>query len=439
MFRKCMLLLLILSLLTGWTSSAQAGLDSEELYAAAREELIRSFNGENRRSMSEICEDFESLGHYRDSLSFLYYTSVLRDLEAEEFAWIDLYMTLLRMDADFDDTLDARGLPTMGELEAYARGRKAEAEGHAQNAITYYQQCGAMLDSLLRVRTLLMAGPVSNSGTSVNQTVPSSDLPPELIPVVTRENLLTGDYQITTYNNGTCEITQYGGFDAHLQIPDTLNGHTVIGIGDDVFAVRYDIQTVTLPDTITFIDENAFLLCRYMTSINIPEGVVRIGAKAFNDCDAVSVFRIPASVASIGEDAFTACSGLITFEVSPENPYFDSEKDALIDRNGRLLAYATASPTADYSIPAGVTAIGTSAFYGTYALRNVTIPEGVLSIEEMAFMYCFYMESLTLPRSVQYIGADAFRSCPELTLRVPTGSYAERYARENKIPYVTVP
>ncbi|MBQ9879064.1 MAG: leucine-rich repeat protein [Clostridia bacterium] len=66
-------------------------------------------------------------------------------------------------------------------------------------------------------------------------------------------------------------------------------------------------------------------------------------------------------------------------------------------------------------IEAGVTKIGSAAFYECENLTRVTIPEGVTSIGEGAFSFCSALESVTVPDGVTSIDEDAFHGCGSLT------------------------
>jgi hypothetical protein len=49
---------------------------------------------------------------------------------------------------------------------------------------------------------------------------------------------------------------------------------------------------------------------------------------------------------------------------------------------------------------------------------------------------CTNLTSITISGAVTYIGGSAFEDCPKLTIHGPAGSYAEQYAKKNKIPFV---
>ena len=68
-------------------------------------------------------------------------------------------------------------------------------------------------------------------------------------------------------------------------------------------------------------------------------------------------------------------------------------------------------------------------------LKSVVIPDGVTTIGSNAFSYCRSLTSVSIPEGVTVIGTDAFKNCPNVTIHAPTGSYAEKYAKENKIPF----
>lgn len=68
-------------------------------------------------------------------------------------------------------------------------------------------------------------------------------------------------------------------------------------------------------------------------------------------------------------------------------------------------------------------------------LQKVILPQTIRTIEEKAFFNDKQLEEVYIPASVEKISKDAFGECENLTLYVEKGSYAETFAKENKLPY----
>lgn len=81
-----------------------------------------------------------------------------------------------------------------------------------------------------------------------------------------------GDYQYTLREDGTAEIHEYTGGDEVLIIPSELDGYTVTRIGDYAFHMEHALTTVTIPESVTSIGEDAFAGCDALTSIIVTPG-----------------------------------------------------------------------------------------------------------------------------------------------------------------------
>ena len=93
-------------------------------------------------------------------------------------------------------------------------------------------------------------------------------------------------------------------------------------------------------------------------------------------------------------------------------------------------------------VPCWMRSIPNRAFCECKNMKSLVIPEGVTSICTAAFQSCSSLRIITIPESVVEImcyplGEHAFIGCPDVTIHAPAGSYAEKYAEENGIPFVS--
>ena len=167
------------------------------------------------------------------------------------------------------------------------------------------------------------------------------------------------EFTFTDLGNNTWSVDGYSGSDSAIVIPSRYNGGKVISIGYEAFAYCRGLTSVTIPDSVTSIEDRAFYNCSGLTSITIGEGVTYIGEHAFLGCSGLTSVTIPDSVISIGDSVFCNCSGLTSI-----------------------------------NIPDGVTSIGDSAFEDCTGLTSVTIPDSVTSIGAWAFWNCSGLTSV---------------------------------------------
>ncbi len=255
-------------------------------------------------------------------------------------------------------------------------------------------------------------------------------------------------------NNDNVSVTVIGHVDGYnaqgaLNIPESVSyeGHNyaVTVIGNTAFMYCFYLNSLTIPNSVTTIEEGAFAYCSGFTGdLVIPNSVITIepsafhtcyafdgdlilgnsvstiGAWAFNSCDGLTgVLNIPSNVASIGEDAFVYCKfeGIV---VDPENPNYDSRNDC-----NAIIATSTNELTTGCKntvIPNTVTAIGNNAFKGITGMTSIEIPDSVVSIGDNAFALCFDLTGdLVIPNSVTHIGESAFFQCEGLNGKLIIG------------------
>jgi len=87
-------------------------------------------------------------------------------------------------------------------------------------------------------------------------------------------------------------------------------------------------------------------------------------------------------------------------------------------------------------LPIALEEIEMTAFGGCIKLNEIRLPDGLKKIGELSFLECYSLYLAYIPASVYEIGKDAFDKCLNLTLVVEKDSYAEEYAKENKLNYI---
>ena len=196
-----------------------------------------------------------------------------------------------------------------------------------------------------------------------------------------------GDFKYSVLDDGTVEITKYVGSAEKVDIPKTIDGKSVTGIGEYAFCNCTSFTSITIPDSVTSIGNDAFNGCTSLTSITIPSSVMSIRTRTFKGCANLTSITIPDSVTSIGWSAFGDCASLTSI-----------------------------------TIPDSVTSIGIEAFYNCASITKVTIPDSVVSIGGLAFSDCTSLTSITIPDSVTIINGFTFFDCKSLNdVNIPDG------------------
>ena len=104
--------------------------------------------------LEALAGHFETLGSYQLSRCFYHYTGAAYMIECHFYRDALTWLQSLSQVNDFTKHLEEVGLPSIAELESYASGRKAEIDGNASTALSYYAECLALLDSMPRYAAL---------------------------------------------------------------------------------------------------------------------------------------------------------------------------------------------------------------------------------------------------------------------------------------------
>ena len=76
------------------------------------------------------------------------------------------------------------------------------------------------------------------------------------------------------------------------------------------------LQSVTIGNSVTSIDAEAFKECGNLSSVTIGNGVTTIGDGVFRGCSNLSSITIGNGITSIGKSAFSGCTGLTSVHIN---------------------------------------------------------------------------------------------------------------------------
>lgn len=177
--------------------------------------------------------------------------------------------------------------------------------------------------------------------------------------------------EVVNYQGQDYTVTSIDGTFAETGITSISLPCSITRIDNYAFSRCTYLRNVHLPNTITEIGEYAFNECTNLTDINIPSSLEGLGDRIFNQCENLSSIYIPASISYFGSGTFHGCSSLSHIEVSSDNRTFDSRDNcnAIIETSTNTLTLGCKNTT----IPNSVTRIGDAAFSGCSGLTSINI------------------------------------------------------------------
>lgn len=140
--------------------------------------------------------------------------------------------------------------------------------------------------------------------------------------------------------------------DTEIVIPKIYEGLpvTAVGKGEENLYWNESVKSIIIPDSVTQINDCAFIGCSGLTNIVIPDSVTNIGRGAFGFCENLETVILPESITVLKDLTFGNCS----------------------------------------------------------KLREITIPASVLTIEQQTFFSCTSLEKVTVKNKNTVIEKHAF-------------------------------
>ena len=167
-----------------------------------------------------------------------------------------------------------------------------------------------------------------------------------------------------------------------ITIPDS-----VTSLGNSAFDMAIALTNVTIGKNVRIISEDAFRDCKSLTSISIPNTVTSIGPFAFKD-SGLQTLTIPDSVTYLGYSLCRSCTSLTSVIIGNNVTNIDTD------------TFRGCTSLTSVSIGNSVTTIGWTAFDGCTSLTSVSIPNTVTTLKPYSFAKCTSLTSVTLTESI---------------------------------------
>lgn len=187
-------------------------------------------------------------------------------------------------------------------------------------------------------------------------------------------NAASNGPEVFTYevHDGKATITGCTENIPFMEIPQTIDGYAVVGIGSQAFDECNDLREVTIPEGVETIEGYAFDQCKNLTALYLPNSLTSIGENAFRSCQSLERIDFGSGLKSIGYGAFSSCKKLDFY----------------------------------LEFPDGLESIGGCAFYNCDSLKTVLLPDSLNELGSKAFAMCDRLDYIAFPDHLSKIGSD---------------------------------
>ena len=183
----------------------------------------------------------------------------------------------------------------------------------------------------------------------------------------------------------------------------TYDGMEIIGISG-AFTGCTDLKSITLPDSLRFIDSGAFSGCTNLERVAFGDRGIKVrhslGSETMSD-DGTTLY--------VTVDSFADCVSLTTFDVKDDtNSNINSHYGVIYSADGTdLVFYPPARAEKSYTLVSGVDTVGYGAFSHNVTLETF-IADAEINVEPYAFYECRALKKLEFNGGITNVMEDNF-------------------------------
>jgi len=198
----------------------------------------------------------------------------------------------------------------------------------------------------------------------------------------------------------------------HVEIPSSLDGYKVSGLGCLAFFRCNNMVSVAMPEGLEEIRSWAFQSCRSLREISLPSTVKVVHPGAFCSCGMLR--EIDFNMATNVEGCIVFCTAVDKFQVSPVNECLIEADGSIYSKDLRTL-FLCPRTKESVVIPDSVRRLGVSAFNHCVRLGSVVLPENLREIGVSAFLGCRNLRVVRVECGLEKIGDSCFRGCVNMS------------------------
>ena len=210
------------------------------------------------------------------------------------------------------------------------------------------------------------------------------------------------------------------------------------------------ITSIVLPNSVTDVNDGAFDDCKQLVSCDLGRGIKHIGKNCFGNCYALTSLKWSDCLETIGSWAFYAnhptnvtAAGTIPLQDTLVFPATFRSMDAIFDckTNVKVVVWNARRPEGsglgalhnyndtfdEIIVGPEVEVIPAGLFRDQTTIDTIILPESIESIGQNAFNGCKKLQYVNIPENVQTIGKAAFYNCAALTSLELPESISEIY------------
>ncbi len=167
-----------------------------------------------------------------------------------------------------------------------------------------------------------------------------------------------------------------------------------------IFQNSKSLKSIDFGKEVTSIPKYAFYGCQF-TTLSLPDNLTVISDDAFENCWSLESVVLPSNLERIEWAGFRGCGKLVDIQFPKSLNYIGA--DGFMDFAGERIDLSETS----------LTIIESGAFRACYNLKEIKLPESLIEIGPTCFQSS-QIYTITIPKNVQTIGGIAFNVCPNL-------------------------